>query len=80
MHTVHIHVDHEDRVTVVPGDWREDTAGAVGVRPLAKQGSNNYSFSAKEVRDNYKDYFNSDTGSVPWQSDIIKRRLLPCDL
>ena len=35
------------------------------------RGSNNFSRSAKEVRDDYNDYFNSFEGAVSWQTDVV---------
>jgi hypothetical protein len=46
------------------GGWREDNENT-GMLNITNLGSNNYSLEAKTVRDNFRDYFNSDAGSVP---------------
>ena len=33
--------------------------------------SYNHSRDAKQVRDDFRDYFNSETGSVPWQLTMV---------
>ena len=72
-------IDQEDRANVTYGEWRRETASGVhGLVPI-RHGSNNYSKTAKETRDNFKNYFNSAEGSVPWQEEVVKRTLLPCD-
>jgi hypothetical protein len=38
-------------------------------------GSNNYSKSAKDARDDFKEYFNSQQGAVSWQMDMVTRTL-----
>jgi len=35
--------------------------------PLAQQGSNNYSNNAREIREEFREYFVSPQGEVPWQ-------------
>ena len=42
-----------------------------GLLPIGKTGSNNFTLEAKEIRDAYRDYFNSPSGSVPWQQDVV---------
>ncbi|XP_033098280.1 protein ALP1-like [Anneissia japonica] len=54
------------------GEWRSVTKDDDGLRRLNRQGSPNYSYSAKDVRDFFCDYFNSAEGSVPWQNDIVE--------
>ena len=50
-----------------------------GFLPLRRIGSNNYSRSAKEIRDDFRDYFNSEEGSVPWQWETVLRTRDPFD-
>ena len=50
-----------------------------GLLPLKKAGSNNYTRSAKEVRDNFREYFNSPAGSVPWQWETVSSTQDPFD-
>jgi hypothetical protein len=52
------------------GGWREDNENT-GMLNITNLGSNNYSLEAKTVRDNFRDYFNSDAGSVPWQNEMV---------
>ena len=65
-------LDVEDKVThtVHLGEWRRDPVSTTLV-PLSKQGSNRYSRAAKDIRDKFCDYFNSDAGKVPWQWKMI---------
>ena len=65
-------VDRENREnsTIEPGDWHQGPQ-STGLVPLAKQGSNSYSKTAKELRDQICNYFNSDKGEVPWQGNMI---------
>ena len=52
--------------TVINGNWREDGC----LQSIVKQGSNFYAKNAKQVRDEYCYYFNSDV-KVAWQDDYI---------
>ncbi len=40
--------------------------------PIPQMGSNNYSRTAKETRDNFRDYFCSAPGSVTWQMNVVR--------
>ena len=42
-----------------------------GLVSICTNGSNNYSKSAKNVRDDFRNYFNCHEGSVSWQLDMI---------
>ena len=42
-----------------------------GMNSLLMQGSRNPTIVAKDVRDQFKEYFVSEAGSVPWQSDVL---------
>ena len=44
---------------------------AHGQESHGHQGSNNFSRSANEVRDNFPTYFNSNAGSVHWQWEMV---------
>ncbi|CAG7726057.1 unnamed protein product [Allacma fusca] len=62
-----------DRVAngvVVEGNWREDD---VHLSRIVRQGSNNATTEAFEVREKFKDYFNSEEGSVHWQRSYVLR-------
>ena len=65
-------LDTEDREThdVTLGEWRQGPQPQ-GLRPIERQGSNRYSSDAKELRDYMCSYFNSETGSVSWQDNMI---------
>ena len=52
--------------TVINGNWREDGC----LQSIGKEGSIFYAKNAKQVRDEYCNYFNSD-GKVAWQDDNI---------
>ena len=41
--------------------------------------TNNYTRKAKEIRDNFREYFNSNAGSVPWQLDRVRSKTLIFD-
>ena len=43
------------------------------------RGSNNSSKSAQQVRDDYKEYFNSPEGAVSWQIDAVTLTTDPFD-
>ena len=52
------------------GEWRTD--GTYGrMKPINVSGRNRYANSAKEVRENFCTYFNSDIGSVSWQDNFV---------
>ena len=72
-------VDQEINHEQIPGNWRRETANYDGLVSFVSQGSNNYSRSAKHVRETFKNYFNSEVGSVTWQQEIITRTLNPFD-
>lgn len=55
----------------LPGDWRKQGDGT-GVRAWSSQGTHNYTLSAKQIRDKFCDYVNSDTGQVSWQIDHVR--------
>ena len=51
-----------------PGDWRTVVAGDQGGLTNARRlAGPNYSVDAKVVRNKFKDYVNSDAGSLAWQ-------------
>ena len=53
-----------------PGEWRRELQGYQGMAPISNQGSNNFTRSAENVRNDFCKYFNSKEGSVAWQWDI----------
>lgn len=61
------------------GEWRNNDTETDGLVPLSNAGSNNYSRDAKQVRDDFRDYFVSPQGSVEWQWDAVTRTSDPFD-
>lgn len=58
-------VDSEDlnSGSVIPGLWRDEITDLTSI---GKQGSNNSTFKAQLIFEQYKSYFVND-GSLPWQ-------------
>ena len=67
------YVDQESRSGIDPGDWRKEETIWDGLQPIQKLGSNNYSKSAKEMRDRFKNYFCSPEVAVEWQVEKVIR-------
>ncbi|XP_011406655.1 PREDICTED: uncharacterized protein LOC100640935 [Amphimedon queenslandica] len=65
-------VDAEDTTTyrTIQGSWRTEKQ-PTGIIDIERQGSNNYTAKAKEIRDYLCEYFNSDKGALPWQDKMI---------
>ena len=61
------------------GDWRASVQGYTGLAPIHSLGSNNYSRTAKDVREEFKKYFNSPESAVSCQQDHISRTINPFD-
>ena len=57
------------------GDWRKND-NATNVRNVA---SHNYSRDNRQVREDFKNYFNSEAGSVEWQRERVMRTTDPFD-
>ena len=58
---------------VTAGAWREDITENGAMWPIKNITSNNHSKSAKEIRNLFMEYFNSDEGAVHWQVDMVSR-------
>ena len=57
---------------IISGDWRKIVANDNnGLAPLQWH-ANRYGLSAKETRDKFERYFNSEEGSLPWQLSYAK--------
>ena len=65
------YVDQENSCGLTPGEWRNYDSSN-GLIPIARTGSNNYSRTAKQVRDDFKDYFMNE-GAVDWQWATVTR-------
>ena len=65
-------MDIEDPQTHVcqPGNWHNGPQ-PTGLATITRQGSNNYTLSAKNLRDQLCQYFNSKDGEVEWQKDMV---------
>ena len=72
-------VDSENSEGIQHGEWRDETQSNTGFLPLGSTGSNNYSRTAKEVRNDFKTYFNSQEGEVSWQLEYVNRTIDPFD-
>ena len=64
-------VDQELQGDVVAGTWREIQADSI--RAINRVGSNMSSKQATKYREQLKDFFLTDEGSVPWQETVVRR-------
>ena len=64
------YVDQETERGQLPGQWRDEASYQAGLIPLSNASSNNYSQDARIVRD-FRAFFNSEEGSVPWQRAMV---------
>lgn len=67
-------IDSEDSSgIIIPGSWRnvvrEDN---ISLTNHPKIGGNRYTFEAEKTQKSFKDYFNSEAGSVPWQLNYVR--------
>ncbi|CAB4030052.1 Hypothetical predicted protein [Paramuricea clavata] len=60
------------------GEWRKDRNAVLGLQPISRTGSNNYSRDAASVRQGFKDYFVFE-GAVEWQWELVSRTVIPYD-
>ena len=66
-----INYTYQERETgITPGEWRNEENDILGLQPLGRVGSNNYSLDASLVRQGFKEYFNSE-GAVNWQWELV---------
>ena len=73
------YVDFEVNKSVVEGEWRKEHQGT-GLVPVQNMGSHNYSFDAKQVLDDFRNFFNSAAGSVQWQYNMVNSTANPLDM
>ena len=58
---------------VTPGTWRNLTeSDMAGLVKCGKISGNRYTYDAAATRDNFKDYFNSFEGALPWQLKHVR--------
>ena len=67
-------VDCEDSSgNIIPGDWRSEVNyDEGGLRHLNQIGGNRYTFEVGRAQDDFKSYFNSAEGEVPWQLQHVQ--------
>ena len=67
-------IDSEDSTgRLKPGEWRRIVASDNGCsQGIRKTRRSRYAISATGMRDAIKDFVNSPTGSVPWQSEYVR--------
>ena len=73
------YVDQEAVQGTLPGRWRVEANEVQGLTGLGIQGSNNFTRIAKEVRNDFKDLFNSAQGEVSWQKNVVQSTSDPFD-
>ena len=73
------YVDQEAVQGTLPGRWRVEANEVQGLTGLGMQGSNNFTRIAKEVRNDFKDLFNSAQGEVSWQKNVVQSTSDPFD-
>ena len=55
------------------GEWRKEMSTTSALEAIPQMCSNNYSREAKQVRDDFREYFCSSEGSVGWQLNMVTR-------
>ena len=58
---------------LLPGSWRRETPGT-NLSCIGQMSSNNYDRQASVVCDEFKQYFNSENGSLEWQLRVVYMR------
>ena len=58
------------KINIALGDWRTHDSNHGLLHPISQVGSNRYSRSAAEMRDTLMTYFNSFSGTLPWQQNF----------
>ena len=51
------YIDREENDHFLPGDWLQEQNHISGLKEVRRIGSNDYSNTAKIIRDKFKDYF-----------------------
>ncbi|KAJ8025522.1 Protein ALP1-like [Holothuria leucospilota] len=60
-----------------PGQWRLITRGDTNLRDVGRMGANIATRNATNIRDTFKNYFQSNSGMVPWQNELVNRGAEP---
>ena len=63
--------DDTDTGVTIPGDWRIEGMPANNLMDAQRLGSNHYGEEAKQIREEFKDFFVTPQGEVPWQYRYI---------
>ena len=63
--------NYNDNGTIIHGAWRQEVAEA-NLNPIAQQGSNNYSLTAKQTRDNWCQLVNKPPYKLSYQDDVVR--------
>ena len=58
--------DDTDTGVTIPGDWRIEGMPANNLMDAQRLGSNRYGEEAKQIREEFKDFFVTPQGGVPW--------------
>ena len=56
---------------IVPGDWRNEIGEGSSFESLSRSRSNRYPDDVAQIRNNFKNYFNSPEGWLSWQVDYV---------
>ena len=80
MYCPHNFGDHVVNGILREGTWRNEDNFEGAFCDIRRVSSNNFTLEAKEVRDNFCEYFMTDAGSVPWQQNIVNYTLDTFDM
>ena len=61
-------MDTETSVGISRAECRNEVNNIGGLAEITSLGSNNYSKTAKDIRDTFRDYFD---GQAPWQLEYV---------
>jgi len=64
-------IDQETGGIIRKGSWRTESFNQA-LQQVSNTSSNNYSLLAKEVRENFKAYFNSNEELVLWRNEMVQ--------
>ena len=75
-HSRHIYAppgvfDNDTAEGISNGNWREENLPENSFFPLGRNFAHNYSNNSKEIREEFKNYFVSPQGEIPWQYQCI---------